>query len=249
MQRSITLFLTVLMIAVATVIGGCTGSGEPTTAENTPQTTQITAEATMTLADTTESQTEGGLKHGEQVSSETVVDRAYNWYEYRINTTSEMPPNGIKQNIGIRRVERSDSEYDGKPAILVKYSYDSKTQGWSSVSENFYDKSRNLRLCGTRIMTTKDNELEITIYPVEEVEVGNSKYFGKEITLTYLGTETVTVPAGAFQNAGKYFYSEDNFDYTYWFAAGIPVPVLVQFPHSGIVGYNGFESDELIGWG
>jgi hypothetical protein len=240
----------ILVIIMASISAGCTGSGHSTPADNTPQPTQVTMEATAILTETPGSETEEGLKPGDKVSSATVTSNNYTWYEYLKNTTSEMPPNGVVQTFAIDKTEYSNAEYDGEPAFLVKSTHNSKTQGWSSISELYYDTSRRVMLCGTRIMTDKDNKIKISIYPPEEGEGGNYGYFWKNITLTYQGTESVTVPAGTFPNAGKYTHHFDNdFDYTYWFVPGIPVPVLSQNPNRYIVGYNGFESRELMDWG
>lgn len=239
-----------LILTAMAISAGCTGSGDLAPVENTPKETQITAEETVVPEETPGSQTDEGLKPGDLVSSTTVTNNNFSWFEYRKNTTSEMPPNGIVQTIAIEKTEYSNSKYNNEPAFLVKRSYKSKTWGWSSVSELYYDRSRKMMLCGTRIMTDIDNEIKISIYPPEEVDSGNYGFFWENITLTYLGTESVTVPAGNFPNATKYTHQFDNgFDYTYWFVSGIPVPVLSQNPNKYIVGYNGFESRELMDWG
>jgi hypothetical protein len=61
-----------------------------------------------------------------------------------------------------------------------------------------------------------------------------------EKTLTYEGTESVTVPAGTYSNADLYTTSTNGVTTSYWVESGIPVPVKIQAPT---------ETDILVGWG
>jgi hypothetical protein len=185
------------------------------------------------------------------VSSATVTNNNYTWFEYRDNTTTGTPEGNIIQFEGVRRNEYSNTEYNGEPATLVKITYTSMTYGWSSVSEFYYDESRTWRFYG-KIVTTRANEAPvIEEFDAEETGGGNSGFFGKDVMLTYLGTESVTVPAGTFSGAGKYSYynPDNNHEFTYWFAPGIPVPVMSRSEITMFAGCYGLESHELIAWG
>ena len=75
--------------------------------------------------------------------------------------------------------------------------------------------------------------------------------FGEmNITLTYEGIETVTVPAGSYSNVRKYTGNfHDGTPITFWVAPGVPVPVQYQFPNKYMDGVDPFQSYELKGWG
>ena len=249
------LIIVVFLILTAVFSAGCTGTeNAKTPADNTPQPTQITAEATPVPGETTAPQDKGVLKPGEQVSSTKIFSRNYCWYEYRHNTTSEMPPNGVVQNIVIVKIERKKTEYNGEPAIYMKTTYKPKTykaEGWTSVYEHYYNTAMTIHLGGKRTEIKEGQLPEIEDLPVKELDEESKPFGEKNFTFVYQGTESITVPAGTFPDAKKYIYYNDknHNEYTYWFAADVPVPVLVQNPNEYIAGYNGFESDELMGWG
>jgi hypothetical protein len=75
--------------------------------------------------------------------------------------------------------------------------------------------------------------------------------FGEmNVTLTYKGIETVTVPAGTYSNARKYTGNFlDGTQIKFWVVPNIPVPVQYQFPNKYIDGVDPFQSYELKGWG
>ena len=247
------LIIAILLIITAAISAGCSGTEKQTTpaADNTPQATQITAGETTVPTETTGPQAEGELKQGDKVNATDVVGNNFSWYEYRINRSSEMPPNGIIYRISTRKTERSMSEYEGTPAIHFKSSYHAE-YGFDQVADNYYDTSMN-NFLGGGFTSTREGEMPYT----EEVPANNninrdmSNFFKKDALLTYLGTESITVPEGIFPNAKKYtiYYSESDVVYTYWFAPDVPIPVQIQCPNNDIVGYNGFESRELTGWG
>lgn len=203
----------------------------------------------MTTAETTGPQAEEGLKIGDQVKAAEITGNDFSWYEYRINLTTELPPNGVVRQISYKNTERSMSEYNGTQAILFKTI--SKGRSWNLVSDNYYDTSMS-NFLGGKIVTTRDGELPYTEeFSPSEVNREMSGFFKKERMLTYQGTEPITVPAGTYPDAKKYtIYNSDNdVMYTYWFAPDVPIPILIQFPNKYITGNNGFESRELTGWG
>ena len=247
------LIMAVAILIAAAISVGCTENEKQTTPtrENTPKVTEITAQATVVPEETTEQSTGGELKPGDQVSSATVTNNNFTCYEYRENTTSQTPEGNIVQFVTINRNEYSKSEYNGEPAILLKITHNSVNRGWSSVSEYYYDETRTRRLYGI-IVTNRENEAPIIEeLAAEDIDSGNYGFFGKNVTLTYLGTESVTVTAGTFPDAGKYsyHYPKGNFDVTYWFSPGIPVPVLSRLKPTVFAGCEGLESNELIAWG
>ena len=249
MQRSGILKILFLLIITAAISAGCTDSGNSTPVDNTPQATQTAIETTNTPVETPSPQTEGELKKGDEVNSTDVFGRNYSWCEYRDNITSEMPPNGVVQRFYSSRTERSVDEYNGIPAI--HYRYISKGETWSVVTDQYIDAAISEQLGGI-LINTRDGQINsienLTAEPLNQ----ENRPFGEKIhTFVYQGTESVTVPAGTYPEARKYcYYNSDNtVGCTYWFEPGIPVPVLYQFSNEYIVGYNGFESHELVAWG
>ncbi len=249
MKLSKILFVAVLLAVAAVISAGCTGSGHTSPVEKTPQETQTTAEVTQVPEETTAPQDEGVLKSGDRFNSTDVFGRDYSWCEYRENITSEMPPNGVVHRYYSSRTERSVYEYNGIQAI--HYRYISKGETWSVVTDQYIDAAISEQLGGI-LINTRDGQIysieNLTAEPLNQ----ENRPFGEKIhTFVYLGTESVTVPAGTYPEARKYcYYNPDNtVGCTYWFEPGIPVPVLYQYSNKYIVGYNGFESHELIGWG
>jgi hypothetical protein len=70
----------------------------------------------------------------------------------------------------------------------------------------------------------------------------NPNQVSPDVTLTYLGTESVTVPAGTFM-ASKYTSSYQGTTSTYWVAGGTPLIKVVSS------GGEGSSTMELNGWG
>jgi hypothetical protein len=73
------------------------------------------------------------------------------------------------------------------------------------------------------------------------------------LKFTYIGTETVIVPAGTFPDAREFTRNMSDVpafsksgSATYWFAPGVPVPVRIikEDPKDGML-----LTDELKGWG
>ena len=141
------------------------------------------------------------------------------------------------------------SNYNGTPAIC--YRSISKGENWEAISDHYIDTSVRNQLGGS-IVNIKEGQIYSTEnYTAEPLNQDNRPFGEKIHTFVYQGTESITVPAGTFPDAKKYIYYNDknHNEYTYWFATDVPVPVLVQNSNEYIVGYNGFESDELTGWG
>ena len=182
------LIIAILLIITAAISAGCTGSEKQTTLamDNTPQATQIAAEETAVPTETTGPQGDEGLKTDDQLSSTEIFSRSYNWIEYRENTTSEMPPNGIVQNIAIVKTERKKTEYNGEPAIYMKTTY--KAQGWTSVYEQYYNTAMSMLLGGKRTEIKEGHLPEIEDLPAKELDQESRPFGEKNFTLVYQGT-------------------------------------------------------------
>jgi hypothetical protein len=70
----------------------------------------------------------------------------------------------------------------------------------------------------------------------------NPNQVSSDVTFTYIGTESVAVPAGTF-TASKYTSTYQGTTSTYWIAAGTPLLKMVSS------GGEGSTTMELDGWG
>ena len=75
--------------------------------------------------------------------------------------------------------------------------------------------------------------------------------FGEmNVSLNFLGMESVKVPAGTYPGARKYSGRFlDGTPITFWVVPDVPVPVQYQFPNKYLDGVDPFQSYELKGWG
>jgi hypothetical protein len=259
-----------LLIIVAVVFSGCTN---PAPSELSVTTPQIPVTVTKTIVNVTtivnpqETITQINTKN----SSIKVFNRDYHWVEYRNNISQTLLPNPRYQWEKNERVERSESDYNGVPAIHYKTTTTldypewvgdkliHSANGWIIVTDSYYDTLENTFLGGTSSETIKGVKKPLTEIPAgtsfnreEEPsgEMGITPFGEMNITLTYERTETVTVPAGTYPDARKYSGKfRDGTPVTFWVAPGIPVPVQYQFPNKYLDGENPFQSYELRGWG
>jgi hypothetical protein len=153
-------------------------------------------------------------------------------------------------------------DYEGKPAVHERtyrtLRSDAGQQGteinMETTTDLFFDEFHVLLSEHARTVNKKDGGVAETTYPGDPGS-GMPDCSGNLFSLrfTYLGTETVTVPAGTFPDARKYkrnmsdvpALSKSGFA-TYWFAPGVPVPVRIvtEDPVKGDL-----LTRELKGWG
>lgn len=179
------------------------------------------------------------------------------WEEYK--TTPEIK--GLPRYEETTRHEYSNEVYDGKPVMHDNFTYviypsgTSPEDGQINIDDIYYDDLRNVVYYHRTVIQNNEilenrelqiNGLENRASPDCSGEMWAPEY-------TYLGTETVTVPAGTFPNAGKYVekITDDpmygkNATSTHWFAPGVPVEVkrVLEGSDKGIR-----FTDELTGWG
>jgi len=166
---------------------------------------------------------------------------------------------GLPHAGGTWRFEISKEEYEGKPAVhetIFRTLHSEGTpleQDLETIQDYYFDEFHAL-LAGRDRTVNKAGEASDTTYPGDPGS-GMPDCSGDLYSLkfTYLGTETVTVPAGTFPDARKYTrnmsdvpaLSKSGFA-TYWFAPGIPVPVRIvtEDPVKGDL-----LTRELTGWG
>ncbi len=92
--------------------------------------------------------------------------------------------------------------------------------------------------------TTFNGQKTTTEIPPIQISQQAVTNFEKAAPLTFVGIESVSVPAGSYPTASKYTRSVNETTFTYWSASGIPVPVkmISNFPSGSI-------TSELMGWG
>jgi len=263
---------TVLMLMFAVITAGCTGSAPADSPSSGPQITTIAAQSTETPPVTQSRQIFTTITAEATANPGPVaIFGKYTWAEYRENNTVTMPPNPRYQWEVKEKVERSTENYQGTPAIHYRttrtldypeWTGDNLTHtenGWIIVTDRYFDAATTSFLGGTSTDTIKGVKKPVMSIPpdtsfVREAgpsgELGITPFGEMNITLTYQGTQSVTVPAGTYPAARKYTGTfRDGTPITFWVAQGIPVPVQYQFPNKYLDGINPFQSFELAGGG
>ena len=262
--------ITIFLIIISVVFAGCTDSVAQASSVTTPQITSTipTTTGTPQVIPTRQQDTTADVKVIENPVK--VFNGDYHWVEYRNNITQTLPPNPRYQWEKNERVERSESDYKGTPAIHYKTTTTldypewvgdkliHSESGWIIVTDSYYDTLENTFLGGTASETIKGVKKPLTEIPAgtsfnrEEKpggEMGITPFGEMNIILTYEGTESVTVPAGTYPDARKYTGKfRDGTPITFWVVPGIPIPVLYQFPNKDLDGLDPFQSYELKGW-
>jgi hypothetical protein len=263
--------ITILLFVIAVVFTGCIGSAPSEPSVTTPQITATGTTTAGTTAVTPAQQPPVTLSSGTSGNPARVFGPDYHWVEYRNNITVTLPPNPRYQWEYDIKTERSMGNYAGTPAIHYKITEtmdypewigDKLTRtpkGWIIVTDRYFDASTNKFMGGTTTETIKGTSKPATDIPASELfsrenrpsyEMGITPFGEMNITLTYQGTESLTVPAGTYSAARKYTGNfRDGTPITFWVASGIPVPVQYQFPNKYLDGVNPFQSYELKGWG
>jgi hypothetical protein len=263
--------ITIFLIITTAFFAGCTDSAAQAPSDTTPQITSTIAKTTRTPSVTITRQPVTTVHVTTTENTVKIFNGDYHWVEYRNNNTVTMPPNPRYQWEYAIRTERSNGNYKGIPAIHYKITSTSDYAEWISdklihtangmitVSDRYYDISTNRFLGGTSTETIKG-----IVKPATDLQINDqisredrpAGYLGIEpfgemnLTLTYKGIETVTVPAGTYSNARKYTGNFlDGTQITFWVVPNIPVPILYQFPNKYIDGVDPFQSYELKGWG
>jgi hypothetical protein len=261
--------ITSLLVIIAVVFAGCTNPAPSEHPVTTPQ-IPVTANETMGTVTSTINPQVTVTQINPKLGSINVFSGDYHWVEYRNNITQTLPPNPRYQWEKNERVERSEGDYKGIPAVHYKTTTTldypewvgdkliHSENGWIIVTDSYYDTLENTFLGGTSSETIKGVKKPLTEIPTmtsfnrEEKpggEMGITPFDEMNIILTYEGTESVTVPAGTYPDARKYTGKfRDATPITFWVVPGIPVPVLYQFPNKDLDGVDPFQSYELKGW-
>jgi hypothetical protein len=263
---------TVIMLVLVLITAGCTGSVPADSPVSGPQVTTIPVSEVGTSPVTQPRQIPATIAPEAAANPGSArIFGKYTWVEYRENNTVTMPPNPRYQWAAIDKVEGLTENYLGTPAIYYRitrtmdypeWTGDNLTHtknGWIIVTNRYFDAATTSFLGGTSTDTIKGVKKPVKSIPpdtsfVREAgpsgELGITPFGEMNITLTYQGKESVTVPAGTYPAARKYTGTfRDGTPITFWVAQDIPVPVQYQFPNKYLDGINPFQSFELAGWG
>jgi hypothetical protein len=222
MRKITSIVILLLVIAMVTAISGCICCGY-----NFGQNTGTD---------------DHGKDIGTYVDGKTLVDMdRINWFTYKVTTTGGTT-SPYTTNV---RVEYKKETYEGVPARHVLADIDSPEM--KGTLEYYYDEESQEVLKAHMSMNASGIKFDLDV-PLDQVDdkygelkivdpvsTGESRY-------ALMGTETVTVPAGTYQNAKKYV--KEDADTTVWVSDKAPIPVK-------IVSYDDRKSTtvELTGWG
>jgi len=178
------------------------------------------------------------------------------WDEYAYSQQIK----GLPDSSGISRVTKTVEMNNGLSVIHENHTYGLHVEGngdgiWDiTMDDMYYDAYGNMQSMHRRVI--KDGSLlEDRDYPPADMNRGTPDCTGSIFSpvYTYLGTDSITVPAGTYPDAMKYFQKiTDDPDYrknatiTYWFAHEVPVPVkwVLEDHDKGLM-----FTYELKGWG
>jgi hypothetical protein len=264
--------ITIFLIITAVVFAGCTDSVAQAPSITTPQITSTIPETTGTPQVTSPRQPVTTVQVTTTENLVKVFTGDYHWVEYQNNISVTMPPNPRSHWIYTIKMERSTEKFKNLPAIHFKFTSTSDypelagdivtitKDGRIAIHDFYYDAFTNRFLGDTMTETIKGvlkPAVNFSVYYKEHYrEDSPGGYLGIEpfgemnISLTYIGTESVTVPSGTYPEARKYLGNfRDGTPITFWVAPGVPVPVQYQFPNKYLDGVDPFELFELKGWG
>jgi len=179
-----------------------------------------------------------------------------NWEEYEYSQQIK----GLPDSCGTSRVEKTVEDNNGLSVIHENHTYGLHTGGdtvgtWGTTMDDmYYDTYGNMQSMHRRVI--KDGSfLEDRDYPPADMNRGTPDCTGSIFSpaYTYIGTGSVTVPAGTYPDAREYSKKiTDDPDYsknttiTYWFTRDVPVPVkwVLEDHDKGLLFAYG-----LKGWG
>ncbi len=256
--------ITIILVITAILFSGCSDP-VPTTS---PYATQVTATVTLPARQSSSITPEATtIPAGVRIFTGN-----YHWIEYRNNISVTMPPNPRSFWLYTIKMERSTENYKGTPTIHYKFTTISDypelvgntvtvtKDGRIAIHDFYYGTTTGRFLGDTMIETIKGVEKPAVnssaYYSGHSPEDSPGGYLGIEpfgemnISLGYLGTESITVPAGNYPDARKYLGKfKDGTSITFWVIPGVPVPVQYQYPDKYLDGVNPFQAFELKGWG
>jgi hypothetical protein len=232
--------LFVLTILAAVLIAGCTTSSNSGTSP-TPSPTVSGPTATPVPA------------IGSTLNLTSMLDLTQvHWYEYKITPSGTVVDLGSGfTTAGATMTDRWDCNvtYNGQNADKVTGAGNYPSNGDTGNTIEFMDHADHEKILGGNLTVMKSGNAIYTgaispkLHAIQSLlDLTNSTYSGPH-TVTYGGTETVTVPLGTY-TATKYMYAGD-YNLTVYTDSNVPVPVKVKATSTSGTIYT----VELTGWG
>lgn len=230
----------VLAILAAVTIAGCTTtSNNGTSPTASPSVSGPTATPTPAI--------------GSTLNETSMIDLTQvHWYKYQITPSGTVVDLGKGfTTAGSTMTERWDFNvnYNGRNADEVTGTGNYPSIGDTGATIEFMDHADHKQLLGGNMTVMKNGnpiyqgDITPNLLALQSIlDLTNSSYSGPH-TVTYGGTETVTVPLGTYTTT-KYMYN-GAYNLTIYVDQSVPVPIKVN-----AVSTSGTIYDvELMGWG
>jgi hypothetical protein len=232
--------LFILAILAAVTIAGCSTSSNSGTTPTANPTSSVPTPTPVPAI-------------GSTLNVTSTIDLAkVHWYEYKIT------PSGTPVDLGAGvttagsvMTERWDFnvDFNGQNADKMTGNGSYPSNSYTATTMEFVNHTNHTQLLSGNITTMKSGNVIYrgSITPnlraiISLLDLTNSSYTGTH-TVTYEGTETITVPTGTY-NTTKYLYKGD-YNITTYTDPAVPVPIKVK-----AVSTTGTIYDvELMGWG
>ena len=230
----------VLTILAAVTIAGCTTSSNSGTSPT----------ASSTLSGPTPTPV---LAIGSTLNKTSMIDLTQvHWYEYTITPSGTVMDLGSGfTTAGATMTERWDFNvnYNGQNADKVTGSGNYPSNGDTGNTIEFLNHTDHDQILGGNLTVMKNGNaiyqgaITPKLHDIQSIlDLTNRTYSGPH-TVTYGGTETVTVPLGTY-NTTKYMYAGD-YNLTIYTDSSVPVPIKVEAVSTSGTIYT----VELTGWG
>jgi hypothetical protein len=234
--------LFVLLILAAITIAGCTSSSNSGTSP-TPSPTLPAPTPTPTPVPAI----------GSTLNVTNMIDLTQvHWYAYKITPSGTVMDLGSGfTTAGATMTERWDLnvDFNGQNADKVTGTGNYPSNGYSGNTIEFLNHTDHGRILDGNLTLLKNGNAVYTgaITPKLQaiqslLDLNNSTYTGTH-TVTYEGTESVTVPMGTYDTT-KYLYAGD-YTLTVYMGSSVPVPIKVDAVNTAGTIYT----VELTGWG
>jgi hypothetical protein len=239
MKNIPSILIVVGVLAIAVAMAGCTSSGNNGTSTVNPTSTGATATPLPAV--------------GSTLTVNSMLDLSnVHWYQYQITPSGTVVDLGSGFTTeGSTMTQRWDFNvnYNGQNADKVSGTGTYPSNGDTGTTTEYVSHSDHTQVLSGNMTVSKNGKViyqgDMTPNLVNIqllLDMTNSTYSG-EHTVTYGGTETVTVPSGTY-TATKYMYN-GAYNLTIYTVASVPIPVKIN-----AVSPDGTIYDiELTGWG
>lgn len=221
--------LLVFVIMAAVALAGCTSSSSPNATTSSGAGVTVTAAAPTPIPTPTVPGTLADAIHRANIQ----------WYVYQLNSSIFRGPSSMSVNMSV--------PYNGQNVEKMVMIMDT-IMGETTIT--LYTDPNTHAILGGQKTLTSNGKTNTTQISASGVEVGRTGVYTNPLdinynaTLTPIGPNTVTVPAGTFTAAMYSMTDSSNQPGTLWVASNAPLPVKY------VGSYMGYDFGmELEGWG